>query len=257
MPEINTSAFAPSVLSDAAKTLAGNRTLLEARKFRKIEDFFLDSGPCRRELYPRHLRFFAVGGQHVPDDECPPGCDGSPHRERGLFAGNRTGKTVAASFEVTCHLCGRYPFWWTGLRFDKPILAWVANDTNKNVRDVNQTELYGKFTEPGTGMVPAEYIISKSVKSGLSDAIDTLNVRHKSGGVSSVLFKSYEQGYEAFTGKAVEVIWCDEEPDKNVYAECCVRTMTTGGSVLLTFTPLQGVTEVIQGFYNEYQKPAE
>jgi phage terminase large subunit-like protein len=33
-----------------------------------------------------------------------------------------------------------------------------------------------------------------------------------------------------------------------VYVECVVRTMTTGGLVLVTFTPLEGMSEVVLSF---------
>jgi hypothetical protein len=97
--------------------------LQAARARNRIDAFFLAEGQYRRELYPKHIKFFAAGGRHNPMPECPPGCDGKLHRERCLLAANRTGKTVAASFETTCHLTGIYPDWWPGYRFEKPIVA--------------------------------------------------------------------------------------------------------------------------------------
>jgi phage terminase large subunit-like protein len=44
------------------------------------------------------------------------------------------------------------------------------------------------------------------------------------------------------------VIWLDEEPDEGVENECLVRTMTSNGIVLITFTPLQGLTLFVQEF---------
>lgn len=225
-----------------------------SRRFHKRDGFFLATGPFRREFYAKHCHFFTAGGIHAPLPECPPGCDGSPHRERCLLAANRTGKTVAAAYEVTCHATGLYPDWWEGGRFKEPILAWVANDTNSNTRDINQRELLGPPGNIiGIGMIPADCIIKTTPKSGIPNAVETIMVRHVSGGVSEVQFKSYEQGWEKFTGGAVHVIWCDEEPDVKVYTECCIRTMTTHGLVMLTFTPLQGVTEVVRGYIDSYQ----
>jgi phage terminase large subunit-like protein len=229
----------------------------QARKYRKMDSFFLATGPFRREFYGKHIHFFTAGGQHAPMAECPPGCDGSPHRERCLLAANRTGKTVAAAYEVTCHATGLYPEWWPGGRFKEPILAWVSNDTNTNTRDINQLELLGRAGMHGTGMIPAELIVKTTPKPGIPDAVETITVKHTSGGTSVIQFKSYEQGWEKFTGGAVHVIWCDEEPDTRVYTECCIRTMTTHGLVLLTFTPLQGVTEVVRGFIDSYNTTSE
>lgn len=80
-----------------------------ARRTRKVDSYFLASGPYRRALYEKHLHFFAAGGKHAPMGECPTGCGGEPHRERCLLAANRTGKTIAAAYEVICHATGCYP----------------------------------------------------------------------------------------------------------------------------------------------------
>jgi len=225
-----------------------------ARKNNRQDAFFLDKGIYRRELYPKHVKFFTAGGKHEPMDTCPPNCDGSAHRERCLLAANRTGKTIAAAFEITLHATGLYPDWWPGHRFNKPILAWAVNDSSYNVRDVNQFELLGAWDKLGTGMIPHRYISGAPPRrAGIPRAYESVDVKHVSGANSTIIFKSYEQGWAAFTGRAIEFIWCDEEPPEDVYAECCVRTMTTKGQIALTFTPLQGVTEVVKGFLESYK----
>jgi hypothetical protein len=85
-----------------------------------------DGGPLRRALYQRHLQFFAAGGYHDPIETwCPEDCDGSPHRERLALCANRVGKTLGmGGYETALHLTGRYPEWWIGHRFDRPIEAW-------------------------------------------------------------------------------------------------------------------------------------
>jgi len=241
----------------AAEQYALLAAIERARRTRKVDSYFLANGPYRRALYEKHLKFFAAGGKHEPQRECPPGCDGAAHRERCLLAANRTGKTIAAAYEVVAHATGIYPDWWPGGKFTEPILAWVVNDTNKNTRDINQLELLGRPNQYGTGMIPHEYILKTATKPGIADAVDSVQVKHKSGGTSLIQFKSYEQGWQSFTGAAVHVIWCDEEPSPQVYAECCIRTMTTQGLILLTFTPLQGVTEVVRGFIDSYQHTPE
>jgi phage terminase large subunit-like protein len=73
-------------------------------------------------------------------------------------------------------------------------------------------------------------------------------VKHESGGISVVQFKSYDQGREAFQGTEQDIIWLDEEPPMDVYTECLLRTMTNDGLVMLTFTPLRGMSEVVLAF---------
>src|SRR5262249_52446921 len=91
-----------------------DRRLIEAERQRRRSAFvtlFPDSGPFCRELYPKHLEFFAAGAKY---------------KERLFMAANRVGKTVAGAFETTCHLTGRYPEWWEGRRFEKPTDGWAC-----------------------------------------------------------------------------------------------------------------------------------
>jgi len=61
-----------------------------------IEGYFPDKGPLRRALYPKHIQFIAAGGKHEPTANCPEDCEGKPHRERCVLAGNRVGKVTWA-----------------------------------------------------------------------------------------------------------------------------------------------------------------
>lgn len=158
------------------------------------------------------------------------------------------GKTDAGAYETTLHMTGNYPDWWTGRRFDGPIKAWAASETNKSVREVLQEKLYGKVSEPGTGMIPGDLIVHRTTKQGIAEAIDTIYVKHASGGVSSVTFKSYQEGRESFQGSAIEVMWFDEEPAEPLFIEGLMRTMTTDGICYLTFTPLLGLSSVVLSF---------
>lgn len=164
------------------------------------------------------------------------------------MAGNRTGKTESGAYETTCHLTGRYPEWWPGKRFSRPTHGWAAGDTSKTTRDIIQLKLYGPMESPGTGMIPGELIKHRTLKPGTPEAIDTIYVKHVTGGTSTLVLKSYDQKRTAFQGNEEDHIWLDEEPDLDIYTECLLRTMTTGGIVLLTFTPLSGLSEVVLSF---------
>jgi len=202
------------------------------------------------------MEFFAAGGDHEPLPACPPDCDGSPHRERLMLAANRVGKTESVgAYEVALHASGRYPVWWPGRRFARPVEVWAAGKKNESTRDVVQRKLFGPVvvrgrtkTVEGTGLVVAEDIGQVTWKRGVQDLVDTVRVRHRSGGWSTIGLKSYEQGRGAFEGTEKDLIWFDEEPPSDVYVEALVRTMTTQGHVLLTFTPLEGMSEVVLMF---------
>lgn len=200
---------------------------------RKLGTYFPEEGDLKRSLYPKHMEFFRLGAEK---------------RERLFLAANRVGKTEGAGgYELTCHLTGQYPAWWTGRRFTRANHWWAAGDTRETVRDILQRKLLGKPGEHGTGLIPRESI-HKTSPGFIPDAIQAIWVKHVSGGVSVVQFKSYDQGREAFQGTEQDGIWLDEEPPQHVYTECLLRTMTNNGLVMLTFTPLRGMSEVVLSF---------
>lgn len=213
---------------------------------RRFFKFYPEKGPLRRELYPKHMLFFEQGAEH---------------HERLALCANRVGKTEGmGGFETTCHLTGRYPRWWRGRVFDKPVRWWMAGKNNETTRDILQAKMLGETkhlsngrkTVDGTGLVPGDDIGDPSWKRG-SDLIDKVPIRHydragKFDGWSRLGIKSYEQGRGSFEGTEQEGIWLDEEPPLDIYTECITRTMTTGGIILLTFTPLEGMSDVVLSF---------
>lgn len=206
---------------------------IERRKFNMIESVFPDTGKLRRELYPKHLEFFKASRDY---------------RESLFIAGNRVGKTLAGAYAMTCHLTGVYPDWWEGKVFTKPIIAWASGDTSKTTRDIIQKKLLGSAGEHGTGLIPKDKIIKMLAKVGIPEAMEIIYVKHASGGQSVCILKSYDQRREAFQGTEVDVIWPDEEPPQDIYTEMLLRTMTTGGIVMTTFTPLMGLSDVVLSF---------
>jgi len=166
-----------------------------------------------------------------------------------MLAANRIGKTEGVGgYELTLHLTGQYPDWWPGRRFTKPVRAWAAGDSGPTVRDIIQQKLLGPVGSWGTGLIPGDALERVVRSAGTADAASILYVKHKTGGISPLVLKSYEQGFESFQGTEQDVIWLDEEPDLKIYTECLMRTMTNNGMVMLTFTPLKGISEVVLSF---------
>lgn len=161
---------------------------------------------------------------------------------------HNSGKTRTGSAEVAIHLTGRYPDWWTGRRFDRPIECWVGSETNEASRDIVQKALLGPPDSPGTGMIPAEAFDPKDIQwrqAGIPDVADMVKVRHASGGISYCQFKTYEQGRKRWQGTAKDLIWLDEEPPVDIFTEAITRTLDKNGTTILTFTPLMGMGEVV------------
>ncbi len=178
---------------------------------------------------------------------------GKTARERLFLAGNRTGKTYGGAIEVCMHLTGIYPEDWSGYRFDKPIMAWAIGVSNETVRSTLQQYYIGDPKVPTPGALAPGIIVSTTMRRGLADAVDTVRVRHSSGGQSILCFKSYQQGREALQGARVDLIHCDEEPPHGLYMELLMRLMSVDGvsdpgMMLITATPLLGMTQTILRF---------
>ncbi len=69
--------------------------------------------------------------------------------------------------------------------------------------------------------------------------------------MTRIRLKYYEQGREKFQADTVDFIWLDEEPDEGIYMEALTRTNATGGYVVMTFTPLKGMSKVVKRFIKE------
>jgi phage terminase large subunit-like protein len=178
---------------------------------------------------------------------------GSSCRERLFLGGNRTGKTFCGSNEMAMHLTGVYPSWWEGERFNEPVDAWAASDTGETTRDILQNEYLGNPAKGTLGALhPSVLVGEPTSRRGVSGAVDTVYVRHISGGVSQLGFKSYDQGRSKFQGTHKHAIHLDEEPPQDVYDECFMRTAGVGkkrrGFLLMTMTPLGGLTPLMANY---------
>lgn len=197
-----------------------------------------DEGPHRRELYTKHMDVYRMT---------------ATHNEVLALGSNRSGKSYMGAYMTVCHTTGIYPTWWEGRRFTEPIVAWIANKGAKDVRDINEKVLLGPpedLNKRGTGMLPAHRIIKCTPKTGIPNGTEFIDVAHVSGGVSRIQSKSFDQGREAFQGTSIPFIWLDEECPDDVYGECLLRTMDCSGLVVLTYTPIQGLTPLTTEFMN-------
>jgi len=219
---------------------------LQRRSQAKFVRYYPEDGPLRRELYGKHLAFFAAGRHYL---------------ERLFLAANRTGKTECAGFEVTAHMTGRYPPWWPGRTFDGPTQWWLAGKSAVTTRDIMQRAMLGDPETHAPGMLPEHLLERTTAKAGIPNAIDTFWVQHVekvhgAPALSMGQFKSYDQGRKAFEGTERHGIWLDEEPEGDIENECLIRTMTVHGMVMVTFTPLQGLTAFVSDFLDSAEMQA-
>ena len=232
----------PARLAAIAKELRRRASRMELSRLYPDETQEIDGKTYHaRRLYPKHLAFFQAGARY---------------RERCAMAANRVGKSMGmGGYETALHLTGDYPAWWPGRRFNRPVRWWAAGKTNETTRDIVQSILLGEIEGSGatkrvsgTGLVPGNRLGDRTWKQGVADLIDTIKVRHASGGWSVLGLKSYQQGRGSFEGTTQHGIWLDEEPPLDVYGECLIRTATTQGIIMLTFTPLEGLSETVLQF---------
>ena len=230
--------FEPSLLT--------NQTLIDAAIARLTAEEELRENCtqlARYKPYPKQLQFHA---------------NGHTAQERLLLAANRVGKTHCGAAESAFHLSGQYPAWWPGRRFEGPVELWAGSDTGETTRDTVQAALIGPPSvdaEWGTAALPADTLGRITRRMGVADALDTVEVKHVSGGSSVLGFKSYDQGRKKWQGTMKNCVWCDEEPPYDVYIEALTRTniLPEGGRglIYITFTPLMGWSKVVESFLSE------
>lgn len=156
-------------------------------------------------------------------------------KEQVGLAGNRPGKTHMAARKIVRTLEGDHP-WWKG----PPAVIWCATEsfddsckiTRKAIRKLIRPELVASWT-------------GEKDKKAHSTLITT------TGWV--VEFKAYSQTRRMFQGESVALVWFDEEPPEDIYAEGYTRTVDCAGRVLCTFTPLNGLKN--KGLYDRWYKP--
>lgn len=170
------------------------------------------------------------------------------------MAGNQLGKTLAGAAEWSMHLTGQYPAEWQGYRYSGPIQILAGSESYELTRDGVQRLLVGPPEQEdawGTGFIPHDCIVSTNRRQGVPNALESVTVRHVSGGTSTVQFKAYEQGRGKWQAATVHGVWFDEEPPEDVYFEGITRTNVTQGLITVTFTPLRGMSSVVARYLME------
>lgn len=239
-PEAQGRAIASLSPADQRKVFDGLRKLRDHVERTKFYRMFPDTGPLRRELYAKHLEFFRLGASK---------------KYRLFLGGTGTGKTEGAGgYEAVCHLTGEYPAWWEGKRFNKPIRMWIGANSLETFRDSVQVKLFGPREAWGTGLIPAARIGKPKFYSNPTDTLDFCLIKHVNGGWSRLISRSYKGGRESFESQDVDAIWLDEEPDGEILGAASgrFRGHTADGTLWMTYTPFQGITDVVMGYVPQF-----
>lgn len=163
-------------------------------------------------------------------------------KSRFVFGGNRTGKSVCGALETIWYATGTHPY----VQLDHACHGWVVSLTRQVQRDVAQAKILQ--------YLPPEWIVKVVMVSGSSFApahgvIDFIIVRNVFGTTSKIGFRNCEQGRERFQGVSLDYVWFDEEPPEDIYDECLLRLLDSGGVHWVTMTPLKGRSWVYERIY--------
>lgn len=210
----------------------------------------------------RALDFYKPYGQQLKFHEAS-----AEFNQVFFMAANRCGKSFCGSREVAYHLTGRYPEWWKGRRFTRPITVWAANESAEVTRNIVQTNLLGRWQDSsaqGTGAIPQECVDWKNdvtMSRFTTGAVNSMLVSHETNGrkdgKSTLTFKAYSQERETWQGEAIDLIWLDEEPEKDdLYQEALtrltpVRRGEKRGLMIITATPLLAMTNWREKFLHD------
>ena len=173
------------------------------------------------------------------------------NRVVGLIAANQVGKSETAMSIVSCLATGIIPDWWEGRRYDRPVKIMVAGVDSNHNKNVLMDKLIGTNNwrlkqERGSGQIPRDFIIEESAVTVRGDDINSIKIKHVSGQMSEIIFRAYSQGREAAQGFQADIIVIDEQPHDDFWSESLVRTAATGGFVICSFTPLKGLTGLVE-----------
>ena len=182
---------------------------------------------------------------------------GKTHTRRGMIAANRSGKTIASTFETAYHLTGRYPNDWKGKRWDQPIIAMCSGESWEQVAKTLQSKLLGcddikQSYKLGSGAIPKETIDVKSIRSDGANVL-AIEVWHVSGGKSKLYFSNYTQEVRHLQGYELDLVVLDEQPPDDTFSELVVRTASRNGQVICSFTPLKGLTGLVRKFWDQVE----
>ena len=163
-------------------------------------------------------------------------------RNRWVFGGNRSGKTECGAVECLWILRGIHPY----RKNRKDAFGWAVSLSQQVQRDVAQAKILS--------YLPKSWIADITMLSGRKDnpsggVIDQIKIKNVFGGVSTLGFKSCDQGREKFQGSSLDFVWFDEEPPKDIYEECVMRVMDRKGDIFGTMTPLKGRTFIYDEIY--------
>lgn len=159
---------------------------------------------------------------------------------RLFIGGNRSGKTVGGGVETVRYLRNEHPYRLLPMLPGEPCRGRVvAVDFDHGVKQIVLPEV--------ARWLPPSSLINGSWEDSYSKSERLLTLENG----ATCEFMSYEQELEKFAGTSRHFCWYDEEPPKDIYTECQMRLLDTGGHSWLTMTPVEGMTWVYDDLFTK------
>jgi phage terminase large subunit-like protein len=190
--------------------------------------------------------------------------------ERMLRAANQVGKTHSLGAEIAMHATQVYPEWHEGRKFltkppiERPFdfIGWAGSTTSLATRDGIQTKLLGDIRSQGglgSGLIPLDNIVGRpTMQRGITDFVDTVTIRREDGGAAIIRQKTGEMERRAWQGEAVDTIWFDEDTGEDtIYGEGQARCISTRGIIMVSMTPMLGLSPIRKRFKEKMPGTAE
>jgi phage terminase large subunit-like protein len=164
----------------------------------------------------------------------------SMDKSRLFLGGNRSGKTTAGVIEDIWWATGRHPYRETP---EPPVrIRVIGVDFPNGVEKI----LLPEFAR----WVPITALKDASWEKAYDKQRRVLNFENG----SFIEFMSADQELDKFAGTSRHLIHFDEEPPSDVWEENKARVIDTGGSMMLTMTPLLGLTWVYDDLYEKREE---
>lgn len=153
-----------------------------------------------------------------------------PAKSKGIFGGNRAGKTEEGSeYVITKCLANPKQRWW------------AVAETFQDSVNIQQRKIW-------------EMVPKNRLRYGKYDEINGFtNRKVLFDNKSMIIFKSYDQKRESFASDDVDGIWNDEEPPYDIYKEERMRLIDRDGEMIFTMTSLKGITDLIQDLFEDHE----
>ena len=164
-----------------------------------------------------------------------------------ILGGNRASKTEYAAKRMAqaflgTDLNGHMPDWIKEKCNGKKINIWCLHTTHMTSVSMQQNVFYKYLPQELKNVKRNSRIsISWTQKNGFSDNTAVYNG-------NQIWFLNYFQDIRVVEGGEVDFVWCDELVPADWLETLKYRLITRNGKLLVTFTPVQGYTQVVKEY---------